>query len=170
MLITEWWIREERSLCVWRRVGVTDYLRYWSQTEAAKHRLKDSGHAGAHINDTQTERPSPVLFSVGALDPNPFYLRLCVWVYTTCKRLCTCGWAPVFTSGCLWWRSQRELISCLLLSVPGDGVLPQAQSDRCGPVLSTRTRSREGISPSFESSSCCVWSLPSHFLAHSSNF
>lgn len=110
--------REERSLFVWRWVGVTDYLRYWSQTEVAKHRLKDSGHTRAHINDTQTERPSPVLFPVGALDPNPFYLRLCVWVYSTCKCLCMCGWAPVRLQAAAYDEDLRGswLAACYSLS------------------------------------------------------
>lgn len=46
----------------------------------------------------QTARPSPVLSSVGASDPNPFQARLCVWADACARvaeRLCVYKRRPV---------------------------------------------------------------------------
>lgn len=103
-------------------------------------------HAHTHAH-TQHVLPTPC---AGLLDSNPFYLSApCLRGFVFARphvpartyvhgRLC-------FACGCLWWRCQRELISCLLPSPRGDGVSPRARSDRCRPISLPRKRPVEGF-------------------------
>ena len=76
-------------------------------------------------------------------------LRLCLFGHVClCVSVCATERPCVFAWGCLRWRCQMELISCLLPALPGDGVLPRAESDRCRPILLVQERTPGGTSSS----------------------